>query len=121
VKFSKSEIQHFNKLEQQRKISKPDEAPRPRYNEKQRSYPKQCISLILMIVDRRKIGKRIMAHPSNKPTQRPLTRDTNRTTKEETQRTKAAVMAEALIQSNLHTICTTTVKLTTSLKTALSS
>jgi hypothetical protein len=33
TKFSKSEIQHFHKLEQQRKIPKPDEAPKPRYNE----------------------------------------------------------------------------------------
>jgi hypothetical protein len=28
AKFNKSEIQHFRKLEQQRKISKPDEAPK---------------------------------------------------------------------------------------------
>jgi hypothetical protein len=40
TKFSKSEIQHFHKLEQQMKVSKPDEAPRPRHNENQRSYPK---------------------------------------------------------------------------------
>jgi hypothetical protein len=40
MKFSKSKIQHFRKLEQQRKISKPDEALRPRYNENQRIYPK---------------------------------------------------------------------------------
>jgi hypothetical protein len=40
AKFSKSEIQHFCKLEQQRKISKLEEAPGPRYNENQRSYPK---------------------------------------------------------------------------------
>jgi hypothetical protein len=33
TKFSKSEIQHFHKLEQKRKVSKPDEAPRPRHNE----------------------------------------------------------------------------------------
>jgi hypothetical protein len=39
-KFSKSEIQHFRKLEQQRKISKPDEAPRPHHNESQCNYPK---------------------------------------------------------------------------------
>jgi hypothetical protein len=39
-KFSKSEIQHFCKLEQQRKISKPDEAPRPHHSESQRSCPK---------------------------------------------------------------------------------
>jgi hypothetical protein len=29
AKFSKSEIQHFCKLEQQRKVPKSDEAPRP--------------------------------------------------------------------------------------------
>jgi hypothetical protein len=40
MKFSKFEIQHFCKFEQQRKISKPDEAPRPRYTENQHSYPK---------------------------------------------------------------------------------
>jgi hypothetical protein len=28
IKFSKLEIQHFRKLEQQRKVAKPDEAPR---------------------------------------------------------------------------------------------
>jgi hypothetical protein len=40
TKFSKSKIQHIRKLEQQRKVSKPDEAPRPQYNKSQRSYPK---------------------------------------------------------------------------------
>jgi hypothetical protein len=40
TEFSKSEIQYFCKLEQQRKVSKPDEALRPRYNKNQRSYPK---------------------------------------------------------------------------------
>jgi UDP-2,3-diacylglucosamine pyrophosphatase LpxH len=35
TKFSKYEVQHFHKLEQQRKISKPEEASRPRYNENQ--------------------------------------------------------------------------------------
>jgi hypothetical protein len=33
TKFSKLEVQHFRKLEQQRKVSKPDEALRPHYNE----------------------------------------------------------------------------------------
>jgi hypothetical protein len=33
TKFSKSKTQHFHKLEQQRKFSKPDEAPKPWYNE----------------------------------------------------------------------------------------
>jgi hypothetical protein len=40
MKFSKSEILQFCKLEEQRKVSKPDEAPQPWYNENQRSYPK---------------------------------------------------------------------------------
>jgi hypothetical protein len=40
TKFSKSEVQHFHKLKQQRKIAKPDEALRPRYNDNQRSYLK---------------------------------------------------------------------------------
>jgi hypothetical protein len=39
AKFS-SEIQHFCKLEQQRKISKPGEAPRPCHSESQCSYLK---------------------------------------------------------------------------------
>jgi hypothetical protein len=33
TKFSKSEIQHFRKLELQRKVSKPDETPRQHYYE----------------------------------------------------------------------------------------
>jgi hypothetical protein len=45
AKFSKSEIQHFHKLEQQRKISRPDEAPRSQQNEIQRSYPKPVHSI----------------------------------------------------------------------------
>jgi hypothetical protein len=40
AKFSKSEIQHFHKLEEQRKVSKLDKAARPCYNDNQRSYPK---------------------------------------------------------------------------------
>jgi hypothetical protein len=40
AKFSKSEIQHFHKLEQQQKVAKPDEAPRPRYDDNHHSYPK---------------------------------------------------------------------------------
>jgi hypothetical protein len=40
VKFSKLEIQHFRKLEQQRKVAKPDEGSRARYSDNHRSYPK---------------------------------------------------------------------------------
>jgi hypothetical protein len=39
-KFSKFEIQHFHMLEHQRKILKPDEAPRPCHNESHHNYPK---------------------------------------------------------------------------------
>jgi hypothetical protein len=39
AKFSKSEIQHFFKLEQQQ-VAKPDEAPRPRYGDSHHNYPK---------------------------------------------------------------------------------
>jgi hypothetical protein len=46
VKFSKSKVQHIRKLEQQRKISKLDEAPRPLcYNDNQCSYPKPMHSI----------------------------------------------------------------------------
>jgi hypothetical protein len=40
AKFSKLEMQHFRKLEQQRKVAKPDEAPRPRYGDNHHIYPK---------------------------------------------------------------------------------
>jgi hypothetical protein len=46
TKFSKSEIQHFRKLEQQRETPKPYEAPRPPcYNDSQHSYPKPMHSI----------------------------------------------------------------------------
>jgi hypothetical protein len=40
AKFSKSEILHFQKLEQERKVAKPDEAPRPCHSDSHHSYPK---------------------------------------------------------------------------------
>jgi hypothetical protein len=40
AKFSKSEIQHFCKLEQQRKVAKPDEAPRVCYGDSHHNYLK---------------------------------------------------------------------------------
>jgi hypothetical protein len=46
--FRKLEVQHFRKLEQQRKTPKPDEAPRPpHYNDSQRSYHKPVHSIDL--------------------------------------------------------------------------
>jgi hypothetical protein len=40
AKFSKSEIQHFCKLEKQQKVAKLDEASRARYDDNHRNYPK---------------------------------------------------------------------------------
>jgi hypothetical protein len=40
AKFYKFKIQHFRKLEQQRKVAKPDEASRARYGDNYRNYPK---------------------------------------------------------------------------------
>jgi hypothetical protein len=40
VKFSKSDIQHFRKLEQQQKVAKPDETPRGCYGDNNCNYPK---------------------------------------------------------------------------------
>jgi hypothetical protein len=40
TKFSKSEVQYFCKLEQQRKVTKPAKAPRPCYSDNQRNYLK---------------------------------------------------------------------------------
>jgi hypothetical protein len=40
AKFSKSEIQHFRKLEQQWKVAKPDEASRAHYGDNHRNYTK---------------------------------------------------------------------------------
>jgi hypothetical protein len=40
AKFNKYEVQHFRKLEQQRKVSKSDEALRNRYGDNQCNYPR---------------------------------------------------------------------------------
>jgi hypothetical protein len=45
TKFNKSEVQHFRKLEQQRKVAKLDEATRPRYSDNQHNYPKLVHSI----------------------------------------------------------------------------
>jgi hypothetical protein len=50
AKFSKSEIQHFCKLEQQRKVSKPDETPRPDTMTINEATPSMYTTLTLMAV-----------------------------------------------------------------------
>jgi hypothetical protein len=83
--------------------------------------PSQSTSLILAVVEHRRIGRRIMGHPRSKHTQGPLTRESISTTKEAALRDGAVVVAEALIQLNLCIACTTAAKLTTAPKTAPSS
>jgi hypothetical protein len=43
--YEQSEVQHFCKLEQQRKVAKLDKAPRSCYNNNQRNYPKHMYSI----------------------------------------------------------------------------
>jgi hypothetical protein len=45
AKFSKSEIQHFRKLEQQRKTSRPNEVRKSHQNKIQYNYPKPVHSI----------------------------------------------------------------------------
>jgi hypothetical protein len=68
MKFSKSVVQHFRKLEQQRKVSKPDEAPRPRQNENQQSYPKPVHNIDYSGCGYPKIGRKFMEHLRKKET-----------------------------------------------------
>jgi hypothetical protein len=69
TEFSKSEVQYFRKLEQQRKTSKPDEAPRlPHYNDSQRSYPKPVHNINSDDLGHQRFGRRILGHLRKKET-----------------------------------------------------
>jgi hypothetical protein len=96
AKFSKYEIQHFRKLEQQRNITKPDEAPRPRYNKNQRSYPKPMHSIDSNGCGPSENWEKNFGHLCNKHIWGPLIRDLISTTIEVAQQTAIAVVAEAL-------------------------
>jgi hypothetical protein len=98
AKFSKSGIQHFRKLEQQRKISKPNEAPRPRHNESQHSYPKPMHNIDSDGCGPPENCEKIMGYHHNKQTSAPPpTRDLINTAKGVDQRTEASIMVEAHI------------------------
>jgi hypothetical protein len=85
VKFSKSEISHFRKLEQQRKLSKLDKALRPHYNDNQRSYPKPAHNIDSDGYELPKNWKKFFEHLYKKETQGPPIKDSISTSKEEAQ------------------------------------
>jgi hypothetical protein len=118
VKFSKSEISHFRKLEQQRKLSKLDKALRPHYNDNQRSYPKPAHNIDSDGCELQKNWKKIFEHLYKKETQGPPIKDSISTSKEEAQWTMAAVTAEVYTQPDLCTACIMVAKSTTTPKTA---
>jgi hypothetical protein len=94
AKLSKFDIQHLYKREQQRKISKPDEALRPHHNESQRSYPKPVHNIDSNGCGPSENWEKIMGHHHNKQTRAPPpTRDL----------INIADVVEARIQLDLHT------------------
>jgi hypothetical protein len=117
TKFSKSEVLHFCKFEQQTETTKHDEAPRPpRYSDNQRSYPKQVIALTSMVVGHQRIGRRILDRPHKKEAREPSTISKISTSREVGHQAEAVVMTEARTPSSLRTACTTTVKPTVAQK-----
>jgi hypothetical protein len=118
TKFSKSEILHFRKLEQQRKVSKPDETPRAWYNKNQWSYPNQYTTLILMVAGLQKIERRISEHLRNEDIREPPTKNSRRVAKEAARQIRTEDAAEALTHTNLRTTSTMAVDLTTTTRIA---
>jgi hypothetical protein len=82
INFSKSEIQHFYKLEQQRKVSKPDKAPTPCYNENQRSYPKPVHNIDSDGYGPPKIERKNLEHLRMKGIREVTTKDLHKAAKE---------------------------------------
>jgi hypothetical protein len=116
TKFSKSEVQHFRKLEQQRKMPKPDEAPRPHYNDSQCSYPKPVHSINSDGCGPLDDWEKNLGHLHKKETRGLSTRGPLSTVSLVAHQAEATVVAEAHTQLGLHTVCITIVKPTTAEK-----
>jgi hypothetical protein len=113
AKFSKSEVQHFCKLEQQRKTSKPHKAPRlPCYNNS------QCIASTQTVLGHQRIMRRILGHLRKKEIQGPPIKDSFGTIKEVAHQIMVVVATEVHTHSNLHTACSTIIRLTIAQKIA---
>jgi hypothetical protein len=81
--------------------------------------PNSSTTSILMDVDHRRIGRKIMGRQRSKQaTTPPPTRDLMSTIKGVNQRTEVAVAAEAHTQSDLYTACTTVIRRTITPKIA---
>jgi hypothetical protein len=81
--------------------------------------PNSCTTSILMDVDHRRIGRKIMGRQRSKQaTTPPPTRDLTSTIKGANQQTEAAVVAEAHTQSDIYTACTTVIRRTITPKIA---
>jgi hypothetical protein len=89
------EIQHFRKLEQQRKVSKLDEAPRPHYNDNQHSYPKPIHSIDSDGCGPLENWEKIFGSPPQERNSRTFDQTSPNTLKEAELQIVAAVMAEA--------------------------
>jgi hypothetical protein len=63
AKFSKFEIQHFRKLEQQQKVAKLDEASRARCGDNHRNYPKWCTTLAMTETEHQRTGTKATEYP----------------------------------------------------------
>jgi hypothetical protein len=113
AKFSKSEVQHFCKLEQQRKTSKPHKAPRlPCYNNS------QCIASTQTVLGHQRIMRRILGHLRKKEIQGPPIKDSFGTIKEVAHQIMVVVATKVHTHSNLHTACSTIIRLTIAQKIA---
>jgi hypothetical protein len=83
--------------------------------------PNQYTTLIPMVADHQKIGRRALKHLCKKDILGSPTKDSFKAAKEVTRQIGAEIVAKGLTHSNLRTACTMAVKPTTALKIAPSS
>jgi hypothetical protein len=111
AKFSKSEVLHFRKLEQQRKAPKHDEAPRPPgYNDNQRTYPKQVHNIDSNSRGPSENWEKNFGPPPQEKARGALTTHQISTAWEGACQAKAAITVEAHTLSSLRIACTMVVK-----------
>jgi hypothetical protein len=107
AKFSKSEVLHFQKLEQQRNVPKHDEASRPtqyRENRPHRNFSKHVNNIDSDGCDHHKNGKRISGHLRRRERKEHSTTEEITTTKEAACQTGGEAATKA--HSSLHIACT---------------
>jgi hypothetical protein len=106
VKFRKSEVHHFCKIEQQRKTSKPMKPQdRPATIIASAAILSQYTKLTQTVVGHQRIGRRILGHLHKKETWGSPIKDTLSTIKEVSYQIMVAITVGALTYSYLHTVC----------------